>query len=561
VAAPPAPARPDGRNLQVQSTSGLTTAAQSTSKRLALVIGNAAYKEAPLANPVNDARAIAKALAGAGFTVILRENSDLRGMLAALREFGDQLKQGGSAATPSASASASANTTVGLFYYAGHGMQIKGRNYLIPVGAAIEREDEVAYNAVDAQAVLDKMEAASNLTNIMILDACRNNPFTRSTRSGQAGLAQMDAPIGTLLAYATSPGAVASDGTGANGLYTQHLLTAMAQPNSRVEDVFKQVRANVRRDSQGKQTPWESTSLEGDFYFRAAPPAPDPQAAVNASVNAALDTALWDAVKTSNLAVEVNAYLARYPQGKHAEEARARLMQLQPTKSIAPVTIANNSTNTGAIAQFPSQRASGTASNSAGYTLGDRWRYQTVDKLKKEVTGNWSRFITAFEPDGSIRLNNGVVGWTAHGAILRTRSDTGRVREYSPALKWLPDSLVPGFTEPSKMTITIKNPDGTLAEESRQGTLKVTGLEKVTVPAGEFEALRLEVSGFRAGTNSVSGKPFNLRYKEVFWYVAALRSYVASEFETFNAKGSLEFAERHELTSFSVRGADNLALR
>ena len=232
------PAQPD-RNLVVQAVqrpAGQVVATQ----RVALVIGNGNYKDAPLANPINDSRAVQAALKDSGFTVIYRENIDQRGMLAALREFGDQLR-GGSA---------------GLFYYAGLGMQIKGRNYLIPVGSNVEREDEVAYGAVDAQAVLDKMEAAGNATNIMILDACRNNPFIRASRSGAVGLAQMDAPIGTLVAFATSPGNVASDGAGQNGLYTQHLLTAMRQPGVKLEDVFKQVRANVRRDSQNKQVPW-----------------------------------------------------------------------------------------------------------------------------------------------------------------------------------------------------------------------------------------------------------------------------------------------------------------
>ncbi len=298
-------AAPDERNLQVKS---MVQPSVDNTQRVALVIGNGAYKEGPLANPVNDAHAIALALKESGFTVISRENIDQRGMLAALREFGDKLRAGGT----------------GLFYYAGHGMQIKGRNYLIPVGASIDREDEVAYSAVDAQAVLDKMEAAGNVANIMILDACRNNPFTRSTRSGQAGLAQMDAPVGTLVAYATSPGAVASDGSGANGLYTQHLLTAIRQPGSKVEDVFKRVRANVRRDSQGKQVPWESTSLEGDFYFRGGPVSAAP-----ADPAQEAEAALWNAVKDSKLPLELRVYLSRYPIGKFASTALARLDQLQ----------------------------------------------------------------------------------------------------------------------------------------------------------------------------------------------------------------------------------------
>lgn len=173
-------------NVASQSADPDATPNPAKAQRIALVIGNGDYKDAPLSNPVNDARAIVQALKESGFTVILRENTSQKALLSALREFGDKLRGGG----------------VGLFYYAGHGMQIKGRNYLIPVGAAIEREDEVAYAAVDAQAVLDKMEAAGNGTNIMILDACRNNPFTRSFRSGNAGLATMDAPVMRLAATA-----------------------------------------------------------------------------------------------------------------------------------------------------------------------------------------------------------------------------------------------------------------------------------------------------------------------------------------------------------------------
>jgi hypothetical protein len=227
-------------------------------QRVALVIGNGQYKDSPLLNPVNDARAIGEALARAGFRVVEKENIGRAEMQLALRDFGDALKGGG----------------VGLFYFAGHGVQVKGRNFLIPVDASIEREDEVAYNGVDANQVLDKMEAASNRLNIVILDACRNNPFARSLRSASAGLAQMEAPAGTFIAFATAPGSVASDGQGKNGLYTQHLLQAMLRPGVKIEDVFKNVRVGVRRDSSGKQVPWENTSLEGDFVFVARPPAP-----------------------------------------------------------------------------------------------------------------------------------------------------------------------------------------------------------------------------------------------------------------------------------------------
>ena len=227
-------------------------------RRIALVIGNGEYKDAPLLNPINDARAIAQALSRSGFRVTQKENVGRAEMQVALREFGDALKGGG----------------VGLFYFAGHGMQVKGRNFLIPVDANIEREDEVAYSSLDANQVLDKMESANNRLNIVILDACRNNPFARSFHSSSTGLAQMEAPVGTLVAFATAPGSVASDGSGQNGLYTQHLLRSMQKPGVKIEDVFKNVRVGVRRDSHGKQIPWESTSLEGDFIFVSLPPAP-----------------------------------------------------------------------------------------------------------------------------------------------------------------------------------------------------------------------------------------------------------------------------------------------
>jgi len=230
-------------------------AAGAKSNRIALVIGNAAYKDAPLANTINDAQDVAKALEVAGFRVIRRENASLRDMQLALREFGDALGR----------------TSTGLFYYAGHGVQVRGRNYLVPADADIAREDEVAFSALDLAAVLEKLDTARNPLNLVILDACRNNPFATRFQLAAPGLAQIDAPPGTLIAFSTAPGSVASDGSGRNGLYTQYLLREMARPGVAVEEVFKGVRAAVRKESGGKQVPWESTSLETGFVFVAAP--------------------------------------------------------------------------------------------------------------------------------------------------------------------------------------------------------------------------------------------------------------------------------------------------
>ena len=220
-------------------------------ERVALVIGNAAYPNAPLRNPVNDALAMSLALRGLGFKVIERTNSTKDQMEKAVIEFGQKLGEG----------------AVGLVYYSGHGLQVSGKNYLIPIDAEIEAERMVPLTTLDLDNVLTQMMDRRSRVSIVILDACRNNPFERAFRALNGGLAQVNAPQGTLIAYATAPGKVAEDGITANGLYTGELLKAMTQPGVPIEQVFKQVRMRVVASSNGNQVPWESSSLTGDFFF------------------------------------------------------------------------------------------------------------------------------------------------------------------------------------------------------------------------------------------------------------------------------------------------------
>lgn len=225
---------------------------QANERRLALVIGNATYNNAPLANPSNDGRAMSNRLRELGFEVMEKENATRDDMVRLSREFGNRLKLGG----------------VGVFYYAGHGVQLNGINYLLPVDSDIQDETELQTRAYDINEMLNKMDSAKNRLNIVVLDACRNNPLVRATRSDLHGLATMQQGTGTIVAYATQPGATAADGpVGGNSLYTQQLLLALSQPGLRVEDVFKQVRMEVYRRSNGTQTPWENSSLIGEFYF------------------------------------------------------------------------------------------------------------------------------------------------------------------------------------------------------------------------------------------------------------------------------------------------------
>ena len=222
-------------------------------KRLALVIGNSQYNGNPLSNPVNDANDMAAQLNVLGFDVMLHTDLDRKQMRHAIREFGERLK----------------NVDVGLFYFAGHGIQLHGRNYLIPVQVDLTAPDEIEDESIDASAVLRKMETAGNDVNIVILDACRNNPFASRFRSIQQGLARMEGPVGSLIAYATAPGQVASDGSGRNGLYTGYLLEALREHNLTIEQTFKRVRNQIRQASKGAQIPWESSSLTGEFIFNS----------------------------------------------------------------------------------------------------------------------------------------------------------------------------------------------------------------------------------------------------------------------------------------------------
>ena len=296
--------------------------AASADRRLALVIGNAAYRTAPLRNPVNDARAMTRTLRELGFEVIALENAPQSKMKRAIDEFGSRLRRQGG---------------VGLFYFSGHGMQVRGRNYMIPLGATLSGEADVEYEAVDAGRVLAKLDIAGNRMNIVILDACRNNPFSRSFRSSSSGLATMDAPSGTLVAYATAPGKVAADGEGKNGLYTEKLIRYMQQPGLSLERVFKRVRTDVRRESGGKQVPWENTSVEGEFYFAGAPGAAVPGVSAPAAVRRlpapapSLDEEeeFWQVIKDSKNPAEFKSFLRQFPTGRFSAIARIHLKRME----------------------------------------------------------------------------------------------------------------------------------------------------------------------------------------------------------------------------------------
>jgi hypothetical protein len=211
---------------------------------------------------------------------------------------------------------------VGLFYYAGHGVQAEGTNYLIPIDADIQAESDLEANAFDAGRVLRAMSVAQNEMNIVILDACRDNPLPK-TRGMQRGLARMDAPSGTFIAYAAAPGQSAQDGaTGSNGVFTGELVKAMAEPGVPLEQMFKKVIAGVRADTHGGQTPWSEASIQGDFYFHAAlASSPASPAGIDPRQ---IELAYWESIKDSNNPADFQDYLKKYPQGDFAALAANR---------------------------------------------------------------------------------------------------------------------------------------------------------------------------------------------------------------------------------------------
>jgi carboxyl-terminal processing protease len=307
--------------------------------RVALVIGNSHYgpEIGTLPNPVNDAGLMARALQQTGFQVVQVTDADQKKMKRAIAEFGDKLASAGPTAT-------------GLFFYAGHGVQVQGINYLVPIGADISKEADVDIEAVAADKVMDQMNFAGSRVNIIVLDACRNNPLTRSFRSVTRGLAPMNASQGAFVAYSTAPGSVANDGSGTDSPYSKALASIIVQPGMGIEDAFRTVRTQVMDATGGKQVPWDSSSLTAPFYFKPASAqvttAPPPAAAARSTTqpaaaqfttagsvaapapsagNAELENTFWNSINNSKQASDFQAYLAQFPNGTFAGLARSRL--------------------------------------------------------------------------------------------------------------------------------------------------------------------------------------------------------------------------------------------
>lgn len=503
--------------------------------RVALVIGNSRYVLSPLNNPGNDAQAMADHLKRSGFSVKMKLDASRKDMQEAIRAYGAELAQ---------------QKSIGVFYFAGHGAQLAWRNYLIPVDAKINQLADMQQQAVELGLLLDALKKAGNPMNVIILDACRDNPFG-GTRLEQKGLSQIDAPPGTLLAYATSPGNVAADGQGQNGLYTENLLREILLPEAKIEDVFKRVRLNVRIKSQGLQIPWESTSLEEDFYFI-------PPLQLRKLTEEELEKqfeeefAIWEKIKAAKEIAPLEDYLRRYPNGKFSELAQFRLDRIFMRQRPQPVVLAVNKIETAkppppaptqlALAEnrvLPAQTDSvnpfskGTVKALGDYKVGDLYVYRVVDLLTQVEGETKMQTITSVN-DSEVVYNDGKSVRDLLGNLLkgdRGQSFTGNqlyIAEYSVGKKWT--TQYRGI-----------RPNGKPDEWSID--FKVVGKETISVPAGTFEAFRVEGKGWVRNLGA--------SYKTTYWIAPdQVRRVIAEETEVYKLSGKYIRTDREELVSY-----------
>jgi uncharacterized caspase-like protein len=483
------------------------TSALLRAPRRALVIGNSDYKVSPLKNPANDARAMGEALKQIGFDVTLALDLPRDAMLAAAREYTDALAR---------------SKPIGLFYYAGHGMQLAWRNYLLPVDAALKNPEDVQRSCLDVNTVIDGISRAANPMNVIVLDACRENPYVRDWRE-QKGLSQLDAPAGTFLAYATSPGNVASDGAGSNGLYTENLLREMRVPEAKIEDVFKRVRLSVRRTSNGAQIPWESTSLEDDFWF-IPPKELKKLSEEEAERELKKEAELWERAETAREKAALEEYLWRYPSGNFSELAQLNLDELLAATGERKAEV---------VASPENPYSKGFARADTNYKVGDTYKYTVADQISKVVQRTETFTVTSVTAR-EVYFNRGRFVTDKLGNVMSGR-DRFVNNQTHPADFQLGRTWYTRFSG-------VNERSGRFSIEAK---LRVAARERVSVGAGTFEAFRVDGEGARyhqKGTN---------RFTNRTWYAPdRVRRYVLREELARNIRGYIVVAERRELVSF-----------
>jgi hypothetical protein len=512
--------------------------AASDPSRLALVIGNSAYQDMPLANPVNDAKAVAGLLGQAGFTVSSHLNATRTDMMAAIERFAAEVRK--------------SETKQVMLYFAGHGVQLDWRNYLLPVDAKAENSAQLRQTCIDLNQLIGELGRTKGKTFIIMLDACRNNPFGSSYQPEQKGLSQFDAPVGSLLAYATSPGNVASDGSGQNGLYTENLIRELSVRGAKIEDALKRVRLNVRLASQGAQIPWETTSLEQDVFIFDGGKTKLSEAEQEKLIEE--DLAEWGRIKSSGKIDDYANYLRKFPNGRFAEIVQTRLTRLlaeadktRPQTAAAVGSDSAPSIKLGPGLPVPLFMAPTNNPYSAGsyplgrnYSVGDTATLRQTDTLTGVEKRVYTVRVTKVDrASDRVEFNDGL----AISDLMGNSIKQGQ-REYDAPVQNFPAELQIGkkWTGVGRLTR-----NGTTSDFYYD--YQVVQREAITVPAGTFDTFVIDANGWN--------KTFGARLTMKLWVVPGLNFPVRREFVTRNNRGNFQDTERHELVELMQHGVDS----
>ncbi len=482
--------------------------------KVALVIGNSGYRDSPLSNPANDARAIGAVLKKTGFDVTIKLDAPRSELAQAVQLYTEALGK---------------RQAVGVFYFAGHGLQLAWRNFMVPVDANVRTAADIHAQCVELGDLLSGITRARNPFNVIILDACRDNPFGNLGGVDQKGLSQMDAPPGTLLAYATAPGNVASDGEGANGLYTEHLLKEITVPEAKVEDVFKRVRLGVRRTSKGAQVPWESTSLEEDFWFI---PPKELKKLSDAEKEKAFDEELkfWESVREAKAPGPLEDYLRRHPSGEFTELAQLQLDKVLAQQGEKRVVVAQQQGN---------PYTQGSVRADTDYKVGDFYDVRVLD-METKAEKRRVRVEVKEVTDMEVIFSNGLV--LDRMGNTRRRPDGSRFTdnqnmplEFQVGHRWT--TQYRNYPPKAPSHVRIMN----------EVEYKITGREKVEVPAGTFDCFKVE------GRGMIIAPKWRAELVITTWWAPdRVRRFVVQEFTLKPQPGSpaQPLAERFELVAF-----------